>query len=158
METPVLAGTWLCFCFFLFYFEMISSCVMSPFVWYPPLFAPHLSFIRLFHLHLFCPLLCLPVPSSPPGFPPFGSCFLRFIYCLYLFLGFFSCFVIALLLLSFGHRFSSLFSKAPTCMRVFFAFGSHFVESDKHIEPFARCIYVCLSVCLWTDVGRVLAS
>lgn len=39
-----------------------------------------------------------------------------------------------------------------------FAFGSHFVESDKHIEHYDRCIYVCLSICLWTDLGRALAS
>lgn len=162
METSILAGTWLCFCFFLFYFEIISSCVMShsllpPFVWFPPLFAPHLSLISLLRLHLFCPLLCLPVPSSPRVFPTFWFLFPR-IHLLFVL-----CFALLLGHLLFSYRpfaaivwtsvFLSLFNKAPTCMCVF-AFGSHFVESDKHIEHYARCIYVCLSVHLSVDRFR----
>lgn len=123
---------------------LLLTCLLSA---YCTFICSVLSCVSLSHL----PLMC---------FPPFGSCFLGFIYCLYFVLLYFSvisCLVIALLLLSFGLRFSSLFNKAPTCMCVF-AFGSHFVESDKHIEHYDRCIYVCLSICLWTDLGRALAS
>lgn len=119
---------------------LLLTCLLSA---YCAFICSDLSCVSLSHL----PLVC---------FPPFGSCFLGFIYCLYFVLLYFSvisCLVIALLLLSFGLRFSSLFNKAPTCMCVF-AFGSHFVESDKHIEHYARCIYVCLSVHLSVDRFR----
>ena len=46
----------------------MSHYLLPPFVWFPPLFAPQLSFISLH-------LLCLHVPSSPCVIPTFWFLF-----------------------------------------------------------------------------------
>lgn len=125
---------------------LLLTCLLSA---YCTFICSVLSCVSLSHL----PLMC---------FPPFGSCFLGFIYCLYFVLLYFSvisCLVIALLLLSFGLQFFYLYSIRPLLACVFSRLGLTLwnLTSILSIMP-GVYMSVCLSICLWTDLGRALAS